>query len=166
MLEARLTTLFGCIATLATALAPGLEVAYSLERATQGIAISPDGRKFLSQRYSTQFPPQAVELLSDNTTALTTFVNIDGARIGPDGCYWLVDGGSTGLNGSTKFVGMNSSTNTVDSIYYLDDIKASDSGIDDVRFGASGDMAYLSDTANALLVLNLTTGNGVRVLFL
>jgi hypothetical protein len=91
-------------------------------------------------------------------------VNIDGARIGPDGRYWLVDGGSTGLNGSTKLVGVNLSTDTVDSIYYLDDIKASDSGIDDVRFGASGDVAYLSDTANALLVLNLTTGNGVRVL--
>ncbi|CAI7592419.1 unnamed protein product [Penicillium pancosmium] len=110
---------------------------------------------------------------SDNTTAFlsnlnsdprTTSVNIDGARTGPDGRDWLVGGGSTGLNGSAKLVGVNLSTDTGDSIYYLDDIKASDSGIDDVRFGASCNVASLSDTANALLVLNLTTGNGVRVL--
>lgn len=31
-------------------------------------------------------------------------------------------------------------------------------------FGPSGDVAYLSDTAGALLVLNMTTGAGVRVL--
>ncbi|KAH8594092.1 hypothetical protein B0O99DRAFT_625938 [Bisporella sp. PMI_857] len=170
-------------APLVAAFAPGLEVAYSLERATQGIAISADGRKFLSQRYSTSDPPQAVELLSDNTTVLypdarwnsynssnsssdplTTFVSIDGARIGPDGRYWVVDGGSQGINGSTKLVGVNLTTNAVDKIYYLDDIKAASSGIDDVRFNAAGNIAYLSDTAGALLVLDLTTGDGVRVL--
>lgn len=171
------------LANLVTALAPGLELVYSLDQATQGIFISADGRKFLSQRYSTTLPPITVELLADNTTVLypnaewnsynssdpdsdplTTFVSIDGARIGPDGRYWLVDGGSQGLNGSTKLVGVNLTNDEVDKIYYLDDIKASDSGIDDVRFGPSGDVAYLSDTAGALLVLNLTTGAGVRVL--
>lgn len=168
---------------LATALAPGLELVYSVERPTQGIFISASGRKFLSQRYSTTLPPQTVELLSDNTTVLypdvawnsynasnsssdprTQFVSIDGARIGPDGRYWLVDGGSRGINGSTKLVGCNLTTNTVDKIYYLDDIIASNSGIDDVRFSASGKVAYLSDTAGALVVLNMTTGDGVRVL--
>ena len=55
---------------------------------------------------------------------------------------------------------------TVDELYYLDDIKASNSGIDDVCSGPSGDVAgaYLSDTAGALLVLNMTTGAGFRVL--
>ncbi|KAF7531742.1 hypothetical protein G7054_g8601 [Neopestalotiopsis clavispora] len=171
------------LASLASALAPGLELAYSLELPTQGIFISATGRKFLSQRYSTSLPPITQELLEDNTTVLypnaewnsynssdpnsdpaTTFVSIDGARIGPDGRYWLVDGGSSGVNKSTKLVGVNLSNDTVDKIYYLDDIKASRSGVDDVRFGPSGDVAYLSDTAGALLVLNLTTGAGVRVL--
>lgn len=170
-------------ASLAAAYAPGLELVYSLDRATQGIAISTDGRKFLSQRYSLTAAPQAVELLNDNTTRLypnaawnsynasdnssdpyTTFVSIDGARIGPDGRYWLVDGGSSGLNGSTKLVGVNLSNDTVDKIYHLDNIIASDSGIDDVRFNAAADVAYLSDTAGALVVLNLTSGTGVRVL--
>ncbi|KAK4629752.1 hypothetical protein CLAFUW4_08483 [Fulvia fulva] len=169
--------------SLATAYAPGLELVYSLERATQGIFISASGRKFLSQRYSTTLPPQTVELLNDNTTVLypdaawnsynasnpesnprKQFVSIDGARIGPDGRYWLVDGGSQGVNGSTKLVGVNLSNDTVDRIYYLDSIFASNSGIDDVRFNAGRDVAYLSDTAGALLVLNLITGNGVRVL--
>jgi len=165
------------------AYAPGLERVYSLDRATQGISISANGRRFLSQRYSTTAAPQIVELLADNTTKLypdpawnsynssdstsdpyRTFVSVDGARIGPDGRYWVVDGGSSGLNGSTKLVGVNLTNDTVDKLYYLDKIKASGSGIDDVRFSASGKIAYLSDTAGALLVLNLTTGHGVRVL--
>ena len=33
-----------------------------------------------------------------------------------------------------------------------------------MRFNAAGDVAYLSNTAGALLVLDLTTGDGVRVL--
>ena len=170
-------------AGLVSAFAPGLEVVYDLERATQGIAISSDGRQFLMQRYSTTDAPQAVELLADNTTVLypnaqwnsynvsnstsdpaKTFVSLDGARFGPDGRYWLVDGGSKGLDGSTKLIGINLSNDTVDKLYYLDDIKASSSGIDDVRFGPSGDVAYLSDTAGALLVLNLATGTGVCLL--
>ncbi|CAN9339349.1 unnamed protein product [Alternaria sp. RS040] len=170
-------------ACLAGAFAPGLEVVYDLDLATQGIAFSAEGRKFLMQRYSLTDPPRAVELLDDNSTVLypnaewnsynssdstsdpaKTFVSLDGARIGPDGRYWLVDGGSQGLNHSTKLIGINLSNDTVDKLYYLDDIKTSSSGIDDVRFGPSGDVAYLSDTAGALLVLNMTTGEGVRVL--
>jgi hypothetical protein len=67
-----LLTAFLGMASLASALAPGLELVYSLERATQGIAISADGRKFLTQRYSTSLAPQVVELLSDNTTVLVS----------------------------------------------------------------------------------------------
>ncbi|KAJ5798819.1 uncharacterized protein N7503_006324 [Penicillium pulvis] len=166
-----------------TAYAAGFELVYSLDLATQGISISKNGRNFLSQRYSTTLPPQIVELLSDNTTTLypdaawnsynssdptsnprKTFVSVDGARIGPDGRYWVVDGGSTGVNGSTKIVGVNLTINAVDKIYYLDNVKASDSGVDDVRFSASGKIGYLSDTAGALIVLNLTSGHAVRVL--
>ncbi|KAJ5664413.1 hypothetical protein N7507_005144 [Penicillium longicatenatum] len=166
-----------------SAYAAGLERVYSLDRATQGISISGNGRKFLSQRYSTTLPPQIVELLSDNTTKLypnaawnsynssdptsnprKTFVSVDGARIGPDGRYWVVDGGSTGVNGSTKLVGVNLTTNAVDKLYYLDNAKANDSGVDDIRFSASGKIGYLSDTAGALIVLNLTSGHAVRVL--
>lgn len=152
MVTARFLTLLSLAAHTAVGLAPGLNIAHSLELATQGISISAEGRKFLSQRYSTTDSPQAVELLSNNTTRLypnkgwnsynasnpssnprKTFVSIDGARIGPDGRYWLVDGGSTGINGSTKLIGVNLTTDAVDKIYYLDKIKASDSGIDDAR---------------------------------
>lgn len=173
--------LLGLSTPLVSAVAPGLELTCSLNRATQGISISSDGRKFLSQRYSTSDPPQAVELLNDNSTRLypnvawnsynssnpnsnprRTFVSIDGARIGPDGRYWLVDGGSQGVNGSSKLVGVNLTTDAVDKLYYLDSIIASSSSIDDVRFNAAGDVAYLSDTAGALLVLNMTTGYWYR----
>jgi hypothetical protein len=57
-------------ACLAGAFAPGLEVVYDLDLATQGIAFSADGRKFLMQRYSLTDPPRAVELLDDNSTIL------------------------------------------------------------------------------------------------
>ncbi|KAJ4289050.1 hypothetical protein N0V90_011392 [Kalmusia sp. IMI 367209] len=171
------------VTSFAAALAPGLRLMYTLERATQGIFISEDGRKFLSQRYSITNPPWSVELLADNTTKLypddywnsynssdpnsdptKQFVSIDGTRIGPDGRLWLVDGGLQGVYMSTKLVGVNLTTNEVDEIYYLDDLLGTRSGIDDVRFGPSGDVAYLSDTAGALLVLNMTTSTGVRVL--
>ncbi|KAK8216464.1 major royal jelly protein [Phyllosticta capitalensis] len=167
----------------ASALAAGLTLEYSLEKATQGISISASGRKFLSQRYSTTLPPIAVELLADNTTALypnaawnsynasdpssdpsRQFVSIDGARIGPDGRYWLVDGGSSGVNMSAKLVGVNLANDTVDKIYYVDAFKGDDTNIDDVRFNPNTGVAYLSDTAGALIVLNMTTGDGVRVL--
>ncbi|KAJ4245458.1 hypothetical protein NW762_013967 [Fusarium torreyae] len=174
---------FSVFAPLGAAFAPGLKVALSLERATQGISISPDGRRFLSQRFSTTEPPQVVELLSDNTTTpypdaawntynssidpRTAFVNIDGARLGPDGRYWIVDGGTTDenravTNGSAKLVGVNLTTNAVDKIYFLDNLTTTGSGVDDVRF--NGDHAYLSDTVGALIVLDLATGEGRRVL--
>ncbi|KAJ4318183.1 hypothetical protein N0V94_004549 [Neodidymelliopsis sp. IMI 364377] len=69
-----------------------------------------------------------------------------------------------GINGSTKLIGINLSNKTVDNLYYLDGIKAVNSGIDDVQFGPSGDVAYLSDTAGALLMLNITTVAGVSML--
>ncbi|PQE28839.1 major royal jelly protein [Rutstroemia sp. NJR-2017a BBW] len=151
-------------APLARAFAPGLEVAYNLELATQGISISPSGRKFLPQRYSTTLPTIAVELLSDNTTVLYpnaawNSYNASNSSSDPRTSFVSIDG-----NGSTKLVGVNLTTDTVDKIYYLDDIKGSNSAIDDVRFNKGGDVAYLSDTAGALLVLNMTTGAGVRVL--
>ncbi|KXH29044.1 major royal jelly protein [Colletotrichum simmondsii] len=172
-------------APLVSALAPGLEIALTLDRATEGISISTDGRKFLTQRYSTTDAPQAVELLSNGTTVLypdstwnswtsnstldpkKAFVSIDGARIGPDGRFWIVDGGTTDsdrnlVNGSSKLVGINLETNLVDKAYYLDNLTKTGSVIDDVRF--NGNYAYLSDTIGALVVMDLTTGQGQRVL--
>lgn len=50
MAAALFVAFLGISTPLAAALAPGIELAYSLERATQGTSISVDGRKFLSQR--------------------------------------------------------------------------------------------------------------------
>ncbi|KAL3298399.1 major royal jelly protein [Colletotrichum asianum] len=92
---------------------------------------------------------------------------IDGARIGPDGRFWVVDGGTTNsdgelVSGSSKLAGVNLTTNAVDKVYYLDNLTETGSVIDDVRF--NGNVAYLSDTAGALVVMDLTTGEGKRVL--
>ncbi|KAE8146518.1 hypothetical protein BDV25DRAFT_169832 [Aspergillus avenaceus] len=149
------------LSTCITAYAPCLEIAYSLDRATQGLSISAEGRIFLTQRYSTTAAPQAVELLPDNTTTApypnAAWNSYNGSTdTDPRGCF--------GLNGSTKLVAVNLTTDAVERVYPLDALKASNSGIDDVRFNAAADVAYLSDTAGALVVLNLTTGHGVRVL--
>ncbi|KAI8303017.1 hypothetical protein K4K61_007494 [Colletotrichum sp. SAR11_59] len=126
-----------------------------------------------------------VELLSNGTTVLypdstwnswtsnstldpkKAFVSIDGARIGPDGRFWVVDGGTTDsdgelVSGSSKLAGVNLTTNAVDKVYYLDNLTETGSVIDDVR--CNGNVAYLSDTAGALVVMDLTTGEGKRVL--
>ncbi|GAM35339.1 hypothetical protein TCE0_017f03603 [Talaromyces pinophilus] len=178
-----LSAAFLALASVTAAFAPGLEVAYAVGNATQAISITPDGRIFLAQRYNESRVPQIVELLADNTTVLypdaswnsyvsgdpnsdpaTSFVSVDGARLGPNGHYWVVDGGAVGVNNSAKLVGVNISTDKVDRVYYLQEIIGLENGPDDVRFDADGETAYLSDINGALLVLNLTTGEGARVL--
>lgn len=62
-------------------------------------------------------------------------------------------------------MGVNLTTDTVDKKYYMGDIFPNVTmNIDDVRFNAAGDVAYLSDTNGALVVLNLTLSTGVHVL--
>lgn len=61
-------------------------------------------------------------------------------------------------------MGVNLTTNAADKLYYLDNIRVDASNVDDVRFNAVMDVAYMSDTSGALLVMNMTTGEGVRVL--
>ncbi|KUL81638.1 hypothetical protein ZTR_09385 [Talaromyces verruculosus] len=182
-MAAALSAVFWALASVTAAFAPGLEVAYSVGNATQAISITPDGRIFLAQRYNESRVPQIVELLADNTTVLypdaswnlyvsgdpssdpaTSFVSVDGARLGPNGHYWVVDGGAVGVNGSAKLVRVNITTDKVDRVYYLQDIIGLENGPDDIRFDADGETAYLSDIKGALLVLDLTTGEGVRVL--
>ncbi|KAI9148966.1 hypothetical protein HJFPF1_11010 [Paramyrothecium foliicola] len=176
-------TLTIALAPLTAALAPGLTLALTVDAATQGIAISPSGRKFLTQRYSTTLAPRIVELLSDNITSVlypnaawnsynssdpnvdprNTFVNIDGARLGPDGRYWVVDGGSPTIAGSSKLVGINIANNTVDRIFYMQDILPDSTFIiDDVRF--NGEIAYLADVQASLIILNMTDSTAVQVL--
>lgn len=69
------------------------------------------------------------------------------------------------LTGSrSKLVGVNLTTNAVDKLYYLDNIRVDASNVDDIRFNVAMDVAYMSDTCGALLMVNMTTGDGVRVL--
>lgn len=70
----------------------------------------------------------------------------------------------TGVNGSTKLVGVNLTTNSVDNIYYLSAITDSEDGIDGVRFNAAQTVACFSDTSGALVVLDLVTSEDVRLL--
>ncbi|ESZ94347.1 major royal jelly protein [Sclerotinia borealis F-4128] len=150
MLGSILTSLLiSAPSSFAAALTPGLELAYTDDQISQ--------HKDFSSRLpvATKVPPCCTypdvvwnSYSSDaNSTsdAASTFVSVDG-------------------NGSSKLVGVNLTTNTVDKLYYLDGIITSNSGIDDVRFGPTGKLAYLSDTAGALIILNLTSEAGIRVL--
>ena len=97
-----------------------------------------------------------------------TFVGVNALRMGPDGLLWVVDTGTTGsgtkvVPGGAKLVAIDAYTHVVMRIIPLGDVSTSDSFIDDIRF--NGNHLYITDAgAPAIIVLDLTTGKGRRVL--
>jgi sugar lactone lactonase YvrE len=93
---------------------------------------------------------------------------VNSLRIGPDGDLWLVDTGSPGMGrpmepGGAKLVQIDLVRNQVRRVVPLDSVVVPTSFVDDVRF--HGTHAYLTDAgAPALMVLDLPTGTGRRVL--
>jgi sugar lactone lactonase YvrE len=144
----------------------------------------PDGRVFLVlARIDGSDGPQVVEAVDDgfvpypdadwntassDTAAALRFVRINAQRVGPDGFLWLVDVGAPGfgnapLPGGPKLVQVDVTINRVTRTYPLEAFTEAQSFIDDVRF--HGSRAYLTDAgAGAIIVLDLETGSGRRVL--
>ena len=96
------------------------------------------------------------------------FVGTNSMRVGPDGNLWVVDTGVTTpggrpVPGGAKLVAIDTRTNKVVRIVWLDSVIRPDSFVDDVRF--NGPHAYLTDAGHpAIIVLDLATGQGRRVL--
>lgn len=152
--------------------------------ASTGVSTTPDGRVFLVlARIDGSEGPQVVEAVGDifvpypdadwntaapNADAAERFVRINAQRIGPDGSLWLVDVGAPGfgnapLPGGPKLVQVDVTSNRVARTYPLEAFTEAQSFVDDVRFHDS--RAYLTDAgARAIIVLDLETGSGRRVL--
>lgn len=169
----------------ANADAPRLAVAFSLaEAVTNGVAVTPEGRIFaalaridgsagprvveIRNGTPVPFPDEAWNAYAEGADPARSLVWVNSLRIGPDGDLWLVDTGSPGLGkpmrpGGVKLVQVDIASARVRRTITLDGVVTPRSFVDDMRFNSS--RAYLSDAgAPALIVLDLATGKGRRVL--
>lgn len=166
-----------------------IEAAIVTETPINGVSTTPDGRVFLLYaRIDLSQGPQVVEWFnSTNTTKpipneewnsytdgadpTKHLIRTNSQRVGPDGALWLVDTGSPSfgkpviLPDGPKLVQFNLTTNEVQRVYPMGNFLRSDSLLDDVRFNEAAGKAYLTDAGSpGLIVLDLATGEGVRVL--
>ena len=151
---------------------------------TNGVAVAPDGRKFLTiAKQKGQDVPRLAEWVDNQlqpypdaswngwqpgSDATAAFVNANSVRFGPDGTLWVVDAGSTELGQpeeahGPKLVGIDVSTNKVVKVLFFDKAVKPQSYVDDVRFG--GDHAYLTDAGvPGLIVVHMPDGSVYRAL--
>lgn len=161
-----------------------LQLVFSSELIINGAATTPDGRLFLPvQPQAPDDTLQVVEIKDGKPTAYPDehwngwrtgmdgagrFVGVNAIRIGPDGYLWVVDRGAPGIGkpiatNGVKLVKIDVTTDEVVHIYDLTSLTSPWSFVDDVRFNGSN--AYLTDAGKpALIVLDLATGDGRRVL--
>lgn len=174
-----------CAAMPARAAGSGLTVALSFpDTVTNGVATTPEGRVFaVIARIDGSLGPRVVEMregkpvpypdaawnaYAEGADATRTLVWVNSLRMSPDGDLWLVDTGLPGFGkpmrpGGVKLVQVDVSVNRVRRTIPLDGLVMQKTFVDDVRF--NGPRAYLTDAgAPALIVLDLATGQGRRVL--
>jgi sugar lactone lactonase YvrE len=175
----------GALTDKAGAESPGkLEPVFSSSLVVNGATTTTTGRLFLVvQPAEPGTTPQVVEVREGKALPYPDerynawkpgmdghdrFVGVNSIRVGPDGALWAVDRGSPGLGkdsvpGGFKLIRIDVFTNSVERIYDLESVCRPWSFVDDVRF--HGTNAYLTDAgAPGLIVLDLTTGRGRRVL--
>lgn len=163
---------------------PGLKPAFDLDVASNGLAISGDGRMFLTiVRDPGDQGPRLVERVAgalkpypdiawnaptpaDNPA--NTFVAANSVRVGSDGRLWVVDIGAPGMGkpkypGGPKIVEIDLATDTARRIYSLDSVTNDKSFIDDIRF--NGRHAYITDAGwPGIVVLDLDSGIARRAI--
>lgn len=160
-----------------------LETVFSSDLVINGPTVSPDGRLFtVAQPASPGTTPEVVEIRDGKPVPYPDehmnswkpgmdghklFVGVNSIRIGPDGALWIVDRGGPGIGkplapGGPKLMKIDFSTNKVARIYDLASVTRPWSFVDDVRFNRVH--AYLTDAGPGLIILDLETGKGRRVL--
>ncbi len=161
-----------------------LEIAFSLNVVTNGVASGRDGRIFMTiarfdgsdgarvaERINGELKPYPDAVWNSWTfgdIGRNRLVRVNSVRFGPDDDLWLVDVGAPGMGrprirDGPKLVCINVAANQVRRVYPMDDFTTDRSFIDDVRF--NGNHAYITDAGDpAIIVLDLQTGSGRRVL--
>ena len=160
------------------------------EHQVTGVAVSETGRIFVSfPRWSEDAPVSLAELMPDGKLRpypdaewnsyrnaapkdpATHFVCVQAETADGHGSLWVIDPAAPNtefiVSGGPKLVKIDLATNMVARTYPLDgSLAPQGSYMNDVRFAPDGKTAFITDSGaqGALVVLDLTTGKGRRVL--
>jgi len=162
---------------------PRLVTAITTQVPINGVANTPDGRLFVlyarvdgskgpqvaewdfSTSTGTAYPNEEWNNYTTGKDPATHLVRTNSMRIGPDGLLWFVDVGSPAFGAPVilpegpKLVGVNLTTNEVQTIFNMGNATLYNSLLDDVRFNPLAGKAYLTDAgAPAIILLDMATG--------
>lgn len=170
---------------------PPLTKVASFEHEATGIAVSRDGRIFVTfPRWTEDAPVSVAEVkdgkpvpypdaewnrwrnaLKDKVDARDHFVCVQTAEFDHGGHLWALDSGAPALShlvpGAPKLVEIDLATNKVIRVVPFDDSVAPEgSYINDIRFSPDDKTAYLTDSGakGAIVVLDVASGKARRVL--
>ena len=170
---------------------PGLTRVASFQHQATGIAVTRDGRIFVSfPRWSEDSPISVGELkdgkvtpypdaetngwrnaLKDKVEAKTHFVCVQTIEEDHSGHLWVLDPAAPALGalvpGGVKMMKIDLATNkVVQTIVFDDKVAPQGSYLNDVRFSPDDKIAYLTDSGakGSLVVLDLASGKARRVL--
>ena len=198
MLPFRAFPLGACLAALAAGPAfaqtppqPALKQVASFQHQATGVAVTKDGRIFLSfPRWTEDSPVSVGELkdgqvtpypntemngwrnaLKDKVEAKNHFVCVQTIETDHSGHLWVLDPAAPAMGalvpGAAKMVKIDLATNSaVQTIFFDDNVAPQGSYLNDVRFSPDDKVAYLTDSGakGALVVVDLTSGKARRVL--
>ena len=161
-------------------------VATSPDLAMNGVAVTPDGRVFVSIPQWTEVKsPSVAEILKDGTIRpypgntwnefdlsepFDRFMNVNAVHSDGAGSLWVVDyaGPNFGpsIKGAQKLVQIDLATNRVARVYrFRNDVLPEGARLNDVRVDAKRKTAYISEFGiGAIIVLDLETGEAFRAL--
>jgi len=105
-------------------------------------------------------------------TAGDVFVSVLGVQADPAGVVWMLDDGDQ-KPGSRKLVGWDTQNDELAGVYLLEGLAGSASFLNDLAIDTKHRVVYIADTGDpfapdpspAILVVNLATGTGRRVVF-
>ncbi len=170
---------------------PQLKQVASFQHQATGIAVTKDGRIFLSfPRWTEDSPISVGELkdgkisaypdvemngwrnaLKDKVDAKTHFVCVQTIEADHGGHLWVLDPAAPAMAalvpGGAKMVEIDLATNKpVRTIYFDDKVAPQGSYLNDVRFSPDDKVAYITDSGakGALVVVDVTSGKSRRVL--
>lgn len=170
---------------------PQLKQVASFQHQATGIAVTKDGRIFLSfPRWTEDSPISVGELkdgkisaypdvemngwrnaLKDKVDAKTHFVCVQTIEADHGGHLWVLDPAAPAMAalvpGGAKMVEIDLATNKpIRTIYFDDKVAPQGSYLNDVRFSPDDKVAYITDSGakGALVVVDVTSGKSRRVL--
>jgi sugar lactone lactonase YvrE len=173
--------------TKAARTSPGLEQVAASDRQWTGVAVSRDGRIFVSfPRWSDDVPISVGELASDGTVRpfpddqwntwtppedpARHFVCVQSVYVDGNDALWVLDPASAYMRGvvagGAKLVKIDLRKNSVAQVVAFDETAAPrESYLNDVRIDTDHNAAYITDSGlGALVVVDLATGKARRVL--